>query len=577
MGRFKKIMVPPQWKEYWTAYPHGYTILEALVDWLSEFNDIVDFVNNTDEYLQTFKQRFDKELQNEVVKTLKDWQQSGFLDIIIDEALQTQIDEVEKVVGDIQTSLNSKFINVTSPPYPLKKAVGDGVTDNTQILQDIISYCDANKLNVYIPEGEFVIKDTIKIGVNIKKFTMDGYIVYDGSHDRPALQVGDINDIARRNEYSLKVISKTQSNWSREDFIGIKLINLYECLITKLISNSFTIGVQCYATNRRGFVYNEIHLTTLYDNFIAVDLANETINSYGWVNENIFIGGRIGVGSGITIMPERIGVRIRSIDGTHPGNNNNYFLKTSFEMRGESIPIVVEHGFANQFDSIRSESNSRYIAKFLNDSSENVVNAGYTDKPPVAIDLSTSPTNYVTTRRFSFLSKFTQVFNSGNLKNMAIVDGDQVGFENVNVFDSSDGIPRQSTTDISLSPHDGIILPANKGVGVRVQTYKVKEFVVKINVLSSAGFFNIAAYDRDGNRLKGTNPAYVLGNRDIPLYYSNEFGGVYRPASKYDGERYFKVRDEVAYVDIIISGGDLVGFTVECIEQRRVAIPYKVL
>src|SRR5690606_35069652 len=105
-------------------------------------------------------------------------------------------------------------------------------------------YCDVNKLNLYIPEGEFVIKDTIKIGVNIKNFTMDGYIVYDGPHDRPALQVGDENERTHRNEYSLKVISKTRSNWTDENFIGIKLINLYECLINKLISNDFTIGVQ---------------------------------------------------------------------------------------------------------------------------------------------------------------------------------------------------------------------------------------------------------------------------------------------------------------------------------------------
>ena len=533
----------------------------------------MDFVNNTDKYLQTFKERFDRELQSEVIKTLKDWQESGFLDIVINEALQTQIDEVEKVVGDIQTSLNSKFINVINPPYPLKRAVGDGVTDNTQILQDIISYCDANNLNVYIPEGEFIVKDTIKIGANIKKFIMDGYIIYDGLHDRPAIQVGDKNDMAHRNEYALKVISKTQSDWSNEDFIGIKLINLYECLITRLISNNFTIGVQCYATNR-GFVYNEIHLTTLYNNFIAVDLANETTDSRGWVNENIFIGGRIAVQTSITIKPERIGVRIRSIDGTYTRNNNNLFLKTSFELNGEAIPIVIMHGRLNQFESIRNEYNGPYVAKFLNDSTENVVNVGFGDAE--ALDLSDYPTNQVTTRRNIYLNKFNQVFNSGNLRNKAIVDGDQVGFENVNVFVSSDGLPRQTATAITLTDY-GISLPNSRGVGVRVRTDKVKEFIVKRNVVSAGGRVNIAAYDKNGNRLTGTNPMYVLGNINAPTYYNDVYGGVYRTGSDSDVERYFKVRDEVAYVDIIISGGDLIGFTVECLDHRRIAIPYKVL
>lgn len=563
MKKFKKIMIPPQWQEYWTAYPHGYTILEALVDWLSEFNDIVDFVNNTDKYLQTFKERFDKELQSEVIKTLKEWQQSGFLDIIIDEALQTQIDRVEK-------SLDSKFINVTSPPYPLKKAVGDGVTDNTQILQDIISYCDANKLNVYIPEGEFVIKDTIKIGVNIKNFTMDGFIVYDGPHDRPALQVGDENIRTNRNEYSLKVISRTQSNWSSEKFIGIKLINLYECLINKLVASNFTIGLQCYGVNKNGFVYNEIHLTRIVNNLIGVDLVSE---KNGWVNENLFVGGRFAVESHITIMPEeRTGIRIRSIDDGDI-NNNNYFLKPSFELFGEATPIVVEHGRYNQFESIRNESNGFYVAKFLNESSDNVVNVGYGQAR--ILDLSKYPNNQATPMIFSYASRFTQVFNSGNLRKKAIVDGDQVGFENVDVYNAN-GIPIGRTLSIDLLEY-GIHFQSNKvGVGVRVRTNLVKDFIVKRDVLNWTGRVNIAAYDKDGNRLKGTNPMYILGSFIAPLEYSEEFGGVYR-TGYVDAPIYFKVRDEVDYVDIIISERNLTGFIVECIDHRRVAIPYKVL
>lgn len=573
MGKFKKLMVPPQWKEYWTSYPHGYTILETLVDWISEFNDIVKNVNDWNEYLDNFVNNFEFELQEEVQRTITKWQNDGFLEDIINAALNTRVDEVEEVVGDIQTSLNSKFVNVINPPYPFEKAVGDGVFDNTQILQDIISYCNDNNLNVYIPEGEFIVKDTIKIGVNIKSFNMDGYIVYDGPHDRPALQVGDESDMAHRNEYSLKVKSKNQSNWINEDYIGIKLINLYECLITKLISTEFTIGLQCYATNR-GFVYNEIHLTTLYNNLIGVDLVNETTITKGWVNENLFVGGRIGVQSAITIMPERIGVRIRSIDGTYVNNNNNLFIKTSFEMNGEAIPIVIMHGVQNQFDSIRNEGNGSYVAKFLNESTENVVNVGYGERE--AIDLSIYPSNQVTSRRNSYLNKFNQVFNSGNLRNMAIVDGDRVGFENVNVFTSTDGIPRQSATSISLMDY-AISLPGSRGVGVRVRTDKVKEFIVKRSVVGVGGRVNIAAYDINGNRLIGTSPSYVLGSVNSPAYYSTGYGGVYGTGSDTDVERYFKVRDEVAYVDIIISGGDLIGFTVECVDYRRVAIPYKVL
>src|SRR5690606_27781215 len=113
-------------------------------------------------------------------------------------------------------------------------------------------------------------------------------------------------------------------------------------------------------------------------------------------------------------------------------------------------------------------------------------------------------------------------------------------------------------------------------VGVRVKTNLVKEVVVKKDSITRDGRVNIKAYDSNGNRLIGTNPMYVLGSYSTPLEYSEDFGGVYRSVTR-DVERFFKVRDEVAYVDIIINDGDLVGFTVECISDRRVAIPYKVL
>lgn len=188
MGRFKKIMVPPQWQEYWTAYPHGYTILEALVDWLSEFNDIVDFVNNVDEYLQTFKQRFDKELQSEVIKTLMEWQQSGFLDIIIDEALQTQIDELEDKLKTL--SLNVKDFGV----------VGDGVTDDTQIIQNVINMAIQNGArSVFFPAGIYKITDTVFIDEGIKIFGEHRKAVIIKSEldeDKPLFAVAQNNSVS---------------------------------------------------------------------------------------------------------------------------------------------------------------------------------------------------------------------------------------------------------------------------------------------------------------------------------------------------------------------------------------------
>ena len=137
MGRFKKLMIPPQWKEYWTAYPHGYTILEALVDWISEFNDIVDFVNNTDEYLEDFTKRFDKELQNEVTQLLTEWKEQGVLEDIL---LAVYGEEVD----NIKIDLSDRGVNLRSLGAKL-----DGVTDD----YDVLRYALDTYNHVYIPSG----------------------------------------------------------------------------------------------------------------------------------------------------------------------------------------------------------------------------------------------------------------------------------------------------------------------------------------------------------------------------------------------------------------------------------------
>lgn len=100
-----------QWRQYWDNVPGGYTIAENLIDWVSQNNHMIDSHNSTvttveifGDRLDEFIDRFDPKLQAEVIKTLSEWQDSGLLDVIIDEALQTQMDVLEQ---ETQDSLNS--------------------------------------------------------------------------------------------------------------------------------------------------------------------------------------------------------------------------------------------------------------------------------------------------------------------------------------------------------------------------------------------------------------------------------------------------------------------------------------
>lgn len=95
--KFNHLNVPSHWEHYWTRYPEGYTILEALISWVSQVDDMVDNQNNLNEIIDKFRKEldefidnFDGRLRDEVTQTLLEWQASGFLDVVINEALETQ-------------------------------------------------------------------------------------------------------------------------------------------------------------------------------------------------------------------------------------------------------------------------------------------------------------------------------------------------------------------------------------------------------------------------------------------------------------------------------------------------------
>ena len=103
--QFGKLNRPHGWQQYWSKYPEGFTIIEALIDWLSKVNELVDNVNDWNIYLETFVEQFDENLQGTVISVLADWQESGRLEVIVAEALETQVAEIERVVNDLETWL----------------------------------------------------------------------------------------------------------------------------------------------------------------------------------------------------------------------------------------------------------------------------------------------------------------------------------------------------------------------------------------------------------------------------------------------------------------------------------------
>lgn len=101
MKTFKHLHVPETWEHYWTRYPEGYSILEALISWVAQVDKMVDSqnelmvnVNDFRKKIDDFINTFEVNLQDKVTEILREWQDSGFLDVVINEAIETRLSEL---------------------------------------------------------------------------------------------------------------------------------------------------------------------------------------------------------------------------------------------------------------------------------------------------------------------------------------------------------------------------------------------------------------------------------------------------------------------------------------------------
>jgi len=91
MGKFNNLHVPEHWEQYWSKYPNGYSIMEALIDWVSQVDEMVNNVNDWNLYLDDFVSTFDEKLQETVILIIQGWIDEGFLGEVVRQAINDEV------------------------------------------------------------------------------------------------------------------------------------------------------------------------------------------------------------------------------------------------------------------------------------------------------------------------------------------------------------------------------------------------------------------------------------------------------------------------------------------------------
>lgn len=198
-------------------------------------------------------------------------------------------------------------------------AKGDGITNDTLALQTASTYAQNNQLEFYVPEKTFK--------SNALSFTLIPIITIKGNISGIEQNTEFLFDYAGLNSAPIININKITNN-SILKMLGVESgeVNIrraYKLLLTTDENTDRRHTSQCYNTFNLGFI-----------NQLEIDVATQ----YGYINENLFIGGRFA------------SIYLHGISKYAPSENT--FIKCF----SEDTNITIEKGNHNIFENIRGEN-----------------------------------------------------------------------------------------------------------------------------------------------------------------------------------------------------------------------------
>ena len=443
---------------------------------------------------------------------------------------------------------------------------GDAGTNNTSAFNKCAVACATGGIPLFIPVGTYNIGSTITFATAVD-IDCRGTIVYTAATNEPAVIIGNTGaNQTRKRIWGLDIQRTTRSDWTNEACIGLLVYNLYESNVYIKHIQDYTIGLQChgYASN---FVYNTINIGKIYNCKISIDGTN---TSSGVFNQNKFLGGRIAVQSSLYSGTARYGVRITSTDAGYVNNNNNNFDTLSFECRTDAIPILIEHGTSNKFESCRAEGNSAIVAQCENASANNSFH--FLFGTGTLNDLSSLAGSNILNMQSNVSSEkvVVPVYQSGKLSDKAMFQAGEVTLP-APIFYAYYGTLTRGYTSTSgrmalTSAGVGYSTGTLVGCGVRVDTSLHKKFMVTHD--GTALRYYIVCYDSNGAHIDADSGTYIWSLSSTQAISATTYfvssGKCMRLGSDANSLS-FNLHDDVKSIDVVfglLTGETLQSFSV---------------
>ena len=253
------------------VYDESLSYYENLCRFSAKLCEIIKSQNNLQDEFYRLKEWIDTQLKNYSEEQLQEWLDNGTLENIIN--------------NEIFNKLNSKIDNIYSIIVDVKQegAKGDGVTDDTEVLNTIINKYNGSGAYIYFPKGTYIINGEILNNIESVKDPNNEGLCLNNIHDLSFVFNKDSKLQLKSTNAENYVILNIRNSWN------ISFNNLtINGLVYEMTGTTNEWGYGIHISNSNNINFENLKVTNVNGDFIYIgsNYYNGNISTY---NNNINI------------------------------------------------------------------------------------------------------------------------------------------------------------------------------------------------------------------------------------------------------------------------------------------------